>query len=93
MASLDLNQDLPVHVLAANLRRAFSGIVSGNVREDTIAEIEAKGPFDIWGSPRIMKLLDKLLAAFVAQGRMKLAAESYTPCYRVRVARGDGRDV
>ncbi|MEX2496559.1 MAG: nucleotide 5'-monophosphate nucleosidase PpnN [Woeseia sp.] len=93
MAGLDLREDLPVHVLAANLRRAFSGIVSGNVREDTMAEIEAKGPFDIWGSPRIMKLLDKLLAAFVAQGRMKLASESYTPCYRVRVAgenqRGD----
>ena len=86
MASLDLNEDLPVHILAANLRRAFSGIVSGNVREDTIAQIEARGPFDIQGSPRIMKLLDKLLAAFVAQGRMKLAAESYTPCYRVRVA-------
>ena len=86
MASLDLDENLPVHILAANLRRAFSGIVSGNVREDTISEIEAKGPFDIRGSARIMKLLDKLLAAFVAQGRMKLAAESYTPCYRVRVA-------
>ncbi|MEX0915414.1 MAG: nucleotide 5'-monophosphate nucleosidase PpnN, partial [Wenzhouxiangellaceae bacterium] len=36
MASLDLNENLPVHILAANLRRAFSGIVSGNVREDTI---------------------------------------------------------
>jgi hypothetical protein len=92
MAALDLNEHLPVHILAANLRRAFSGIVSGNVKEDTIAEIEAKGPFDIWGSPHIMKLLDKLLAAFVAQGRMKLAAESYTPCYRVRVA-GDKRDI
>jgi hypothetical protein len=92
MAALDLNESLPVHVLAANLRRAFSGIVSGNVREDTIADIEANGPFDICGSPRVMKLLDKLLAAFVAQGRMKLASESYTPCYRVRVA-GDPRDV
>ncbi|MGH8166214.1 MAG: nucleotide 5'-monophosphate nucleosidase PpnN, partial [Woeseiaceae bacterium] len=86
MAALDLTEELPVHILAANLRRAFSGIVSGNVREDTIAAIESRGPFDIQGSPRIMKLLDKLLAAFVAQGRMKLASESYTPCYRVRVA-------
>ncbi|HWM27384.1 MAG TPA: nucleotide 5'-monophosphate nucleosidase PpnN [Woeseiaceae bacterium] len=92
MAALDLTEELPVHILAANLRRAFSGIVSGNVREDTIAAIETRGPFDIQGSPRIMKLLDKLLAAFVAQGRMKLASESYTPCYRVRVAR-DPRDV
>lgn len=86
MRALDLKEDLPVHVMAANLRRVFSGIVSGNVREDTIAEIERKGPFDIFGSVRIMKLLDKLLAAFVAQGRMKLASESYAPCYRVRVA-------
>lgn len=92
MAALDLNESLPVHILAANLRRAFSGIVSGNVREDTMAEIEARGPFDISGSTRIMKLLDKLLAAFVAQGRMKLASDSYTPCYRVRVG-GKVRDV
>jgi pyrimidine/purine-5'-nucleotide nucleosidase len=86
MRALDLTEGLPVHVLAANLRRVFSGIVSGNVREDTIAAIEQKGPFDIFGSVRIMGLLDKLLAAFVAQGRMKLASESYSPCYRVRVA-------
>jgi hypothetical protein len=57
-----------------------------------MAEIEARGPFDISGSTRIMKLLDKLLAAFVAQGRMKLASDSYTPCYRVRVG-GKVRDV
>lgn len=86
MRTLDLTEDLPVHILAANLRRVFSGIVSGNVREDTIAEIERKGPFDIFGSERIMQLLDKLLGAFVAQGRMKLASEDYSPCYRVRVA-------
>jgi hypothetical protein len=92
MAALDLTEGLPVHILAANLRRAFSGIVSGNVREDTMAAIEARGPFDIHGSPKVMKLLDRLLAAFVAQGRMKLASESYSPCYRVRVA-ADSRDV
>src|SRR5690606_96941 len=90
MRELDLTEGLPVDVLAANLRRVFSGIVSGNVREDTIAEIERRGPFDIYGSGRIMKLLDRLLAAFVAQGRMKLAAESYSPCYRVLV-RDDAR--
>ncbi len=89
MRALDLSEDLPVHVLAVNLRRVFSGIVSGNVREDTIARIEEHGPFDIFGSARIMRLLDKLLAAFVAQGRMKLASENYSPCYRVRVADGE----
>ncbi|MGH8194329.1 MAG: nucleotide 5'-monophosphate nucleosidase PpnN [Woeseiaceae bacterium] len=86
MRSLDLTEGLPIHILAANLRRVFSGIVSGNVREDTIAAIESKGPFEITGSTRIMKLLDRLLAAFVAQGRMKLVSEDYSPCYRVRVA-------
>jgi len=83
MRSLDLTGGLPVHVLAANLRRVFSGIVSGNVREDTMADIERRGPFEIHGSERLMGLLDRLLQAFVDDGRMKLAAESYSPCYRV----------
>jgi predicted Rossmann-fold nucleotide-binding protein len=83
MRSLEISEDLPPHTLAANLRRAFSGIVSGNVREDTMASIEANGPFEIQASGRIMKLLDDLLATFVANGRMKLASDSYSPCYRV----------
>lgn len=83
MKSVDIDESLPTHILAANLRRVFSGIVSGNVREDTIADIERLGPFEICGSGRFMKLLDELLSAFVDQGRMKLARESYTPCYRV----------
>ena len=80
---LAVNRDLPTHELAANLRRIFSGIVSGNVREDVIAAIEEQGPFEINGSADIMSLLDRLLAAFVDQGRMKIAAASYSPCYRV----------
>ena len=74
---------LPAHTMAANLRRVFSGLVSSNVREDTILEIEKKGPFEIHASGHVMKLLDKLLAEFVAQGRMKLKSESYTPCYKL----------
>lgn len=83
MRSLDIDDELPPHILAANLRRVFSGIVSGNVRDDTIADIEQNGPFEICGSDRYMKLLDQLLAAFVEQGRMKLARDAYKPCYRV----------
>jgi hypothetical protein len=83
MRELDLREDLPAHVLAGNLRRVFSGIVSGNVREDTIAAIEQSGPFDISGSVEIMRLLDDLLCSFVEQGRMKLARDEYKPCYRV----------
>lgn len=83
MRAIDIHEDLCPHKLAGNLRRVFSGIVSGNVREDTIALIESRGPFEICGSKKIMKLLDRLLAAFVAQGRMKIASETYSPCYRV----------
>ena len=57
--------------------------MSGNVREDTIAAIEASGPFEIRGSKKYMLLLDQLLAEFVADGRMKLASDAYAPCYRV----------
>jgi predicted Rossmann-fold nucleotide-binding protein len=84
MAALNLNEDQPKHELAANLRRVFSGIVSGNVREDTALEIEQSGPFVIDGSSRIMKLLDDLLAAFVAERRMKIASADYIPCYRIK---------
>ena len=83
MREIELAEDLPVHQLAVNLRRVFSGIVSGNVREDTIAVIEEQGPFEIQGSKKLMKLLDRLLSAFVAQGRMKISSESYSPCYQV----------
>jgi hypothetical protein len=83
MAALDIDEGSKPHELAANLRRAFSGIVSGNVRDDTAAAIEKHGPFEIKGSARIMTLLDELLAAFVEQKRMKIAAGSYKPCYRI----------
>jgi len=83
MRSLDIREGLPTHVLAANLRRAFSGIVSGNVREDTIASIEKDGPFEICATGPYLKLLDQLLASFLSQGRMKIASDSYKPCYRV----------
>jgi hypothetical protein len=83
MASLELHRDLPRHVLAANLRRAFSGIVSGNVKEQGIAAIDQLGPFELRGDPAVMQLLDELLRGFVAEGRMKLPGTEYCPCYRI----------
>lgn len=83
MSALQIEDDLAPHILAANLRRAFSGIVSGNVREDTAALIDAQGPFEIIGSARIMSLMDDLLAAFIGQKRMKISGGDYKPCYRV----------
>jgi predicted Rossmann-fold nucleotide-binding protein len=83
MRNLSLHKQQPVHVLAANLRRAFSGVVAGNVKEEGIRTIEKYGHFEIHGDKEIMGPMDALLASFVAQSRMKLAGKAYTPCYRV----------
>jgi len=82
VAALDLDLEQPVHERAANLRRAFSAIVAGNVKEHGIRQIAAHGPFEIRGSPRLMQALDGLLTSFVAQRRMKITGE-YRPVYRV----------
>jgi predicted Rossmann-fold nucleotide-binding protein len=82
MAGLNLHRDQPTHLLAADLRRAFSGIVAGNVKEEGLREIERHGPFEISGDPGIMQALDALLRAFVLQRRMKIA-DDYKPCYGV----------
>jgi pyrimidine/purine-5'-nucleotide nucleosidase len=87
MRALQIRHDRPRHELAADLRRAFSGIVAGNVKEEGVRAIEKFGPFDIDGDPDIMRALDKLLQAFVEQHRMKLpGGAAYVPCYRVRTA-------
>jgi pyrimidine/purine-5'-nucleotide nucleosidase len=83
MRALDLTREQPVHQLAANLRRAFSGIVTGNVKEAGIQAIERFGPYELNGDPGIVVLLGELLAAFVAQQRMKLPGSTYRPVYRL----------
>ena len=83
MRTLRLHRDQPVHELAANLRCAFSGIVTGNVKESGVRAIEQYGPYELVGDPKVMTMLDQLLSAFVAQGRMKLPGSVYKPCYRI----------
>lgn len=83
MSSLVIERDLEGHKLAANLRRAFSGLVAGNIREDGIRTIQKHGPFEIRGDHAIMQHLDTLLTACVDQGRMRLPGKPYKPCYRV----------
>jgi len=82
MASLEIRRGMEPHRLAAELRRAFSGIVTGNVKEHGIRLIEEYGPFEIHGDPELLRPLDALLGAFARQRRMKLAGD-YRPCYRV----------
>src|SRR5271168_3290011 len=83
MRSLRLSRDQPVHERAANLRRAFSGIVAGNIKEYGISAIERYGPFEQIGRAHVMEPLDALLRSFVAQQRMKFRGAEYTPCYRL----------
>jgi pyrimidine/purine-5'-nucleotide nucleosidase len=83
MRALQLDRSQPLHLLAANLRRAFSGIVTGNVKESGIHAIDRFGPYELAGDPAVMQLLDELLNAFVAQRRMKLPGSTYRPVYRV----------
>ncbi len=82
LCHLDRTLEWAADELAADLRRAFSGIVAGNVKEDGMRRIEEFGPFEIHGEPAMMQALDALLRAFVEQRRMKIAGE-YRPCYRV----------
>ncbi len=83
MTGLNLSADQDTHVLAANLRRAFSGIVAGNVKDEGIRAIEEKGLFELQGDKEIMQGMDKLLQSFVEQHRMKLPGTDYVPCYRI----------
>ena len=83
MAALNLSRDQPPHELAADLRRAFSGVVAGNVREDGIRRVETHGPFELRGDATVARALDEVLTAFVADHRMKLEGRAYTPCFRV----------
>ncbi len=83
MAGLALHKNQEPHLLAANLRRAFSGIVAGNVKDEGIRAIEENGLFELRGDPAIMASMDALLASFVASQRMKLPGKEYSPCYRI----------
>jgi predicted Rossmann-fold nucleotide-binding protein len=83
MRSLKLDTSLDHHHLAANLRRMFSGIVAGNVKDEGIRAIEEHGLFEINGDKQIMELMDNLLSSFVEQHRMKLPGREYKPSYRI----------
>lgn len=83
MNRLRLTKAQPIHELAADLRRVFSGIVAGNVKEQGIRLIEQHGPYQIHGDKEVMEPLDKLLSEFAVQHRMKLPGVVYEPCYQI----------
>ncbi len=83
MRNLQLHKEQDRHLLAANLRRTFSGIVAGNLKVEGIRAIEKHGHFEINGDPEIMDAMDRLLRSFVTQQRMKLPGSAYLPCYHI----------
>lgn len=83
MKNLALHKDQDAHMLAANLRRVFSGVVAGNVKADGIRAIEQHGNFEIRGDASVMDPVDTLLTTFVEQHRMKLPGKKYKPCYDI----------
>ncbi len=87
MASLALHNQLPPHQLAANMRAAFSGIVTGNVKEFGQQQIAKHGPYALHGDERVLLAMDKLLKCLVRDKRMKIVdqCDQYTPCYTLHV--------
>lgn len=83
MAKLNLSKNQEPHLLAANLRRAFSGIVTGNVKEYGIKQIREKGPFKLHGDKEIIDYIGKLMSDFIDQGRILLSQKDYKPCYEL----------
>ena len=85
MNNLNLHFEQTPAELAANLRKAFSGIVAGNVKDFGIAAIAEHGLFKLKGNKDLMHQLDMLLDSFVKQGRMKIEKSDYKPCYEINV--------
>ena len=85
VASLRLAKDMSAADLAVHARRAFSAIVTGNVKEPGIRQIQRYGPFQLHADREFTDALDRLLTSFIDQGRMRLLGE-YVPCYEVTAA-------
>ncbi|AWX13352.1 LOG family protein [Mergibacter septicus] len=85
MAKLNLHKNQKRIDLVANLRRAFSGIVAGNIKPAAIQQVKQLGPFELHGDPDILEKMDKVLCDFITQHRMKLpGGEAYQPCYQCK---------
>ncbi|MEW9797661.1 nucleotide 5'-monophosphate nucleosidase PpnN [Alteromonas sp. CYL-A6] len=83
MRELALHQEQDTAQLAVVLRKAFSGIVAGNVKAEGLRQIKQHGPFELNGDAALMKRIDTLLQSFVEQQRMKLPGSKYIPCYTI----------
>lgn len=83
MEDLNLSLDQEPYILAANLRKVLSGIVSANVRTEGKALIEEKGLYNLTGDANLLAKLDEIINKFTQDGRMKLDGEVYKKCYKI----------
>lgn len=83
MAGLNLQANQSAFDMAVNMRSMFSGLVAGNVKAEGLQAIAEHGNYQINGDREIMDALDALLISFAEQGRMKINAEQYKPCYEI----------
>ncbi|MGB5326033.1 MAG: nucleotide 5'-monophosphate nucleosidase PpnN [Pseudomonadales bacterium] len=83
MAALRLDSAQSSFDIAVNLRAMFSGLVAGNVKAEGIADIARYGNYQISGDASFINAIDRLLQSFVRQGRMKINASAYKPCYDI----------
>src|SRR3546814_15282255 len=65
MATLDLHHGRRPQDLAADLRRAFSRTVAGNVKDEVMRPVEEFRQYQIHRAPDIIQDLDALLRAYV----------------------------
>ncbi len=85
MANLCLSKNQSPDKMAANLRKAMSGIVAGNVKQFGIQQVRQHGPYRLTADADLIDKLEKLLHSFIEQQRMKLPSDkTYEPCYLVQ---------
>ena len=89
MSNLNLSMDIPANQRIFELRSAFSGIVSGNVKAYGMEQVRQHGPYQLTGDKQVLQAMDELLQGFVRQRRMKLRGD-YTPCYSLNPGNGCG---
>lgn len=82
MIKLNLNRDQPIDTLTTNLRKAFSGIVYGNINALGVEQVAKNGPYELKGDKSVIDSLDRLLLTFIKQKRMKINDEDYQPCFK-----------
>src|SRR6056297_453900 len=83
MRALRLYRKQPLHILIAELRRAFSGITAGNVKDFGVKAVLEHGPFQLCGDADIVEQLGALLEKLVRPGRMRLDTRDYVPCFEL----------